>query len=124
MEVSPNTSLLGVHMIDSVHAWAVGYNGVVYIRSARLNTALKEKPSLANEFSLYPNPTNGKISIQNLSNQPLTISIFNLNGSRLFDMPYKSQTKLDLDLSHLPKGVYLIKIRSKFEVRCKRLIIQ
>lgn len=60
-------------------------------------------------FSIYPNPTNGKIWVQYLGiNNNILIDVFNVQGTLLKSLPLPESNELDLsDLSH---GVYYIRI--------------
>lgn len=75
-------------------------------------------------FNVFPNPSNGTFNI-NFSKQPTTnkrIELFNVLGQSV----YKSKTKqkhLQLNLSHLQKGIYLIKIEDNNTSTVKKLII-
>jgi len=63
-------------------------------------------------LKIYPNPTNGNITISNIENTKLkTIEVYSVLG-KLVKQVYVSQnpSKLNLDLSQLNKGVYLMKI--------------
>lgn len=61
-------------------------------------------------FSIYPNPTSGIVSIQ--SDQAVKrIGIYSLNGQSLIQQDISSNTKTsDIDLSDLDQGIYLLKI--------------
>ncbi len=55
---------------------------------------------------IYPNPTNGQINIEGIEGQA-TVSVFNLNQQLLVEQELNSQV---FDISHLAKGIYLLKI--------------
>lgn len=72
----------------------------------------KEIESLNVKHTIYPNPTNGKVTIQlsgkdyNLTN---SINIYSVNGSLVkrinIDAP---SNKMELDISNMPSGAYFI----------------
>ncbi|TWO34337.1 T9SS type A sorting domain-containing protein [Seonamhaeicola sediminis] len=87
-----------------------------------LNTSNNE----LNNISFYPNPANHLVSISNPQNIELkSIEIYSVLGklSKTFYMEY--QKALDLDLSDLKSGIYLIKFNevNGFS-RIQKLIIQ
>jgi uncharacterized repeat protein (TIGR03803 family) len=79
-----------------------------------------------NELSIYPNPANDKITIavngeiQGTSN----ICIFSSKGERVIDNIPCNQYKTEIDVSMLPKGIYLVKIQSDKGVEVEKLVIQ
>ncbi|GAA4898018.1 hypothetical protein GCM10023311_23500 [Flaviramulus aquimarinus] len=63
---------------------------------------------------IYPNPTNGLATISNIKNNELnTIEIFNILGRLVKEIPVKQGlTKIDMDLTSLNKGVYLVNLKA------------
>lgn len=83
-------------------------------------TSLKE--NYKNDIIVYPNPTNGLITVS--SNQPFKLNIFNLLGEEVYFNEFKNDS-YQVDLSNLNNVIYLMKLdleNSKTETR--RLIIQ
>jgi hypothetical protein len=69
----------------------------------------------AGDIILYPNPGNGKITleIRNNSAQRLRVSVLTLSGQMVYNKELISgggDTPFGLDLSFLPKGSYLMRI--------------
>ncbi|MDW8332456.1 MAG: choice-of-anchor D domain-containing protein [Cyclobacteriaceae bacterium] len=61
-------------------------------------------------ISLYPNPSNGYITLENI-NQPITLYVLNALGETQAEFQIEdSQT---LDLSNLSKGVYFLHLRNQ-----------
>ena len=78
-----------------------------------------------NSFSLYPNPTNGLVTIL-LSENPVnswSVRITDLAGKLLSQSLEKGAT-LNLDLSFYDSGIYLIEINVNGMVRIEKVIIQ
>lgn len=68
-------------------------------------------------FKIYPNPTSGLLTIQGLHSEfgeQNTIEVYDINGKTLLSSEYKTQ----LNVQHLDKGIYFIKI-SGVEQRVK-----
>jgi hypothetical protein len=79
------------------------------------------------KIRIYPNPTTGIISIysgQQVEN--LKVTLFNAQGSMVFDHFIKSTTHLSetLNLGNLPKGVYLVTITGDNTLEQQKLIIR
>jgi ligand-binding sensor domain-containing protein len=93
-------------------------NGIVY-----LNTPEYLKPTQSNEFNLFPNPTNGKFTIE-LSNYSKNqqIEIYNLSGQLIKSL--KTTTpKVQIDLSAFPKGLYFIRVKNGKTVLSKKVVL-
>jgi hypothetical protein len=66
--------------------------------------------SIVTAVSLYPNPTNGQVFLKGVNLAPVTIySLVGQNVSALVTTVQAGQNLVQLDLSKLPKGFYLIK---------------
>ena len=80
------------------------------------NVGLEE--SVIRNIKLFPNPTTGILNIESKSTI-LGISIYDLVGREVLD----KKTKLNsVDLSTLPKGVYLVKIKTEQGEVVKRVV--
>jgi hypothetical protein len=81
--------------------------------------------SMVDRFLMYPNPTNSSITIE-LPTRPsknTTLSISNTNGQQLITQPItKPQT--EIDISHLPVGIYIIKVSDDKDVMVQKVIKQ
>ena len=106
--------------------------GTVYIDDINvydpqvLNIAYRSAPEL--DFSIYPNPSSGRISLE-LSEELLpieSISVRDLSGRVVFrESPtYKSKTSFDLNLGSLSKGIYLVEIKNPIGVSAKKVMIE
>jgi hypothetical protein len=61
------------------------------------------------DISIYPNPFQNQISLEGLE-EDSQISLLDLNG-RIVGQ-YTASDKIELNLAHLPKGIYLLEIKS------------
>jgi hypothetical protein len=66
------------------------------------------------KISIYPNPTNGVLFIENLNeNKNYQFTIYDLLGKRVFEQNVKNTfSGQKLDLSALSEGAYLLEVRS------------
>jgi PKD repeat protein len=74
----------------------------------------------ANVFSMYPNPTNGEVTIK--TQAYATIQLINIVGEIVWTS--NVQKTVDLDFSHLSKGSYFVKVNTNGKIETKKLIIQ
>jgi len=72
-------------------------------------------------FSMYPNPTTGRINIQMNTFGNYELRINSLNGKIMKNTMIEG-TSFELDLSSLEEGVYFISVKSKEFVKVKKLI--
>lgn len=57
---------------------------------------------------VYPNPTKGMLTIENIPSTVKHLEIFNSTGQMMLQQNV-NQTKIDIDLSGFPNGVYFVK---------------
>ncbi|XMO86900.1 spondin domain-containing protein [Algibacter sp. AS12] len=76
------------------------------------STLSSTQKALPENIKLYPNPSEGKITISNIQNSEInTVKIYSVLGSVIQDVTVKnSPSKIDFDLSNLKKGIYLIRV--------------
>lgn len=81
-------------------------------------------------WDIFPNPSNGKLNIiVNAENYyGLELSIYDCVGKKVYNIQNKNQyiyhaEKLELDISHLPKGMYLVKLKNENQESVKKLIL-
>jgi len=78
-----------------------------------------------NNIMIYPNPTNSTFNIKLNTKTPLEtqISIFSINGSKIFEKQFYQTNEIRINNLHLEKGVYFMKIKTDEFVKAKKLII-
>lgn len=85
-------------------------------------TAVRNTPSL--EVQLYPNPTTGPVNVQLAGNAKLSVTLFNVSGHRLQQLPFAQA--VPLDLTAYPPGVYILQLEdTESGARAvRRLVVQ
>jgi hypothetical protein len=78
---------------------------------------INELQVTSNELRVFPNPTNGQLKIENGELKIDNVEIFDVMG-RLYDVETLRATSLQstpatLDISHLPAGVYFLRIECR-----------
>jgi hypothetical protein len=71
-----------------------------------------------NKPILYPNPTGGILNIEN--KELIKILIYDITGKKIKELIPQSQ----IDLSNIPKGVYLIKLISEEGIFMEKIIVK
>jgi PKD repeat protein len=85
------------------------------------------KDELNNQIKLYPNPNNGTFSLEipGVFTQNCSLEIQDMVGKTVAKPQLKAvQSKNPLDLTSLPKGIYLLKIYNSEVSAIKKIIIE
>jgi len=80
-----------------------------------------KKPTNTPNLKLYPNPTTGIVTLTT-SNDAEGITITNSIGQLVYTSI--AQPKMELNLSHLAKGVYMVQVQGNKGVTTQRSVIQ
>ena len=85
-----------------------------------------EENLLKNETSLYPNPNNGKFVLNYIGTEALTkLTVIDNIGKTIQTLSFEGYSaNHSIDLVHLAKGVYFVKIQTNNAVATKRVVIK
>jgi plastocyanin len=77
------------------------------------------------DFRIYPNPSSGHITLnlEKISGKKLALKIVNLEGKNVFEESYALTGTLNLDLSHLSRGTYLMILNTENRQYSQRLLL-
>ncbi|MCK5855874.1 MAG: T9SS type A sorting domain-containing protein [Bacteroidales bacterium] len=117
---APATGSGGVTFYASLNA-ADGNNAtsgdVIYNTNYTYNEDLSigmNSEGLANSFNIFPNPANNVLSIETSSIQYYDIKILDLTGKLIISDQFNGGLEsVDINISDLPKGSYIIQIQNK-----------
>ncbi|MCB0451575.1 MAG: T9SS-dependent M36 family metallopeptidase [Aequorivita sp.] len=77
-----------------------------------------------NNFIIYPNPSNGELSIKSrVDVGEATISIFDINGRKVFNQTIELHQNATINASGLTSGIYLMQIEGAARTQTTKLII-
>jgi hypothetical protein len=85
------------------------------------DVGIRENISFSN-VKIIPNPSTGKINIATGLSSTYHLAIYSMQGIKVFEK--ESFTDGMLDISNLPKGMYILKIATKNESIAKKIVIQ
>lgn len=75
-------------------------------------------------ITIYPNPTSSQVSIVFPAEQPsIVLDIYTITGKKIFSTTSISSNKFLLETSHLPPGVYLLRIGNNENFVTKKLVV-
>ncbi len=73
------------------------------------NVAVKDVYNIEfNFFSIYPNPTNGAVTVEGKDIEK--VAVCNVVGQVVYEQAYKKADKVTVNISHLPPGVYVVRV--------------
>jgi hypothetical protein len=73
-------------------------------------------------ISIYPNPTTGELQITNYKLQITNVEVFDIYGQNLYSSSCPPVHSSTINISHLPAGIYFVKITTKEGVTTKKII--
>jgi hypothetical protein len=73
------------------------------------------------KLNIYPNPSDGIINIDIENSNNAIMEIYDVNGMLLYSRQLKSKSE-KTDISDLPKGVYMVKVKQDNSVDVRRVV--
>ena len=86
------------------------------------NSIIEDKLNL--KFKIFPNPSNGYITVQNQNDKSYNISVQNIYGQEIYFEKNINSYEKQFDLSNFSRGVYTIKVYDEQHTFIDKLIIQ
>lgn len=74
-------------------------------------TSIEEKNALSNVISVYPNPFNNQVNINNETNVNLDITILDITG-KIVSSEKSNEKLISMNTNELAQGVYIVNIKS------------
>ena len=124
-QTSGTTNFLSsVYFTDPNTGYVVGSSGTILKTNNGGVTFIEETGSLEPTFSIYPNPANDKITIAYDRKLPeeTIISIFNIKGEKIMHDKFQNQNMIEMDVSMLAKGIYLVKIQTQAGIEVSKFV--
>ena len=122
--VGANDSIYIASLYGDYYVTVSDTNGC-FADSYFINYSLLSLENYNLNIRIYPNPTNGNITIESKENIN-SISVFNTYGNQLYSVDNNLYTtkKINIDLSKFAKGVYFVKININNRIINERIILQ
>ena len=118
--------LHSIYFTNDTTGYIVGDGGIILKTTNGGKSFINEYPLPESSFTLYPNPANNKITIANNINliYESIIYIYDIRGKLMISNTLNNQNSIEIDISSLSKGIYMIKIRTEKGIAIKKLVIQ
>ena len=81
---------------------------------------------IESDVSVYPNPTTGIVNfgLKKVKDQPVNITIFNMNGQEIHTIETKGENKVAINLENEKAGTYIARINTGEGLYTREIIIQ
>ena len=96
------------------------------VHSFRVGNTSSMTQNSQENFHIFPSITNGKVHIQKPSTTTefVAISVLNSKGQEVFKKSWQDYSKQTvIDLSHLAKGIYIVKLQNNQLLQTEKIII-
>ncbi len=88
-------------------------NGIIY---KIIDSSLATNQFVSNSFKIYPNPSKNEVYIEKTDGDfPIEITIFDINGKKLWNQKAEDILKNTINTSFLTSGLYLMNIKTNQE---------
>lgn len=116
------TSCFGPFGTGGAVNWYNGYTFAPHVRANFDPSLAIENVSMLDGVSVYPNPSEGIITISNDNNVENTITVFDITGKKVASKV--ASTSTTVDLSAMGTGVYMVEVANVNGKKSERVIIK
>ncbi len=123
-KIEIDTPTAGLYTITVSHKGSlVSGNQTYSLIVSGIDQTLSNQTIANAEFAIYPNPSNGLFTIATEGFDNKTLEIFDIQGRNVFLTALISNLN-DINVSYLPKGVYMARLIAGDQVTTKKIVIQ
>jgi hypothetical protein len=104
--------------------FSTGINGTYYFGKEQ---SLSVSDNQFNVFGVYPNPSNGEVTISLSTNKDVNVSLFDIRGRKVYGNLHSNTSDSfteKVDFSSMASGVYMLEVQSGAKKAIKKLVIQ
>jgi hypothetical protein len=115
--------------IDPLEQYCFQDEIIIVVKNEEMQAAEPELIPVRNEkfFKVYPNPNTGVFSLELNESQAassITVEIYGMLGERLLSQELSGASLYRLDMSAMPRGMYILRVLKGQEVEVQRIIKQ
>ena len=128
-KITFDANLMNLHLLDgSVYGWNVSTIGDYQYNESSLNVQEWLNSANAWEVVIFPNPTSTNLNLRyNLpKDDEITIALFDMQGKLILQkslgIQVSGEQKQTLDVSNLPEGSYVCRIKGQHQTVTKTII--
>ena len=127
-EFDPSIAGSGSHTINYTYTDATSSCQATASTSINVEICTGIEDELLETFSLYPNPSNGHVTIDGLvnTNEIVSVAVYDKLGKVVYQtQAIGKKLGQGIDLGNLTKGIYFVKLKSeKVEYQLQKVVIQ
>ena len=115
----------GYFFTDQDHGWLAGWHGLIEAYTSVGVGVPGPGSSHEQDPVVFPNPADKSITIASNCRLPVEtiISVFNMKGEQVIQGKFHNQNPVEMDVSMLAKGIYLVNIQTRDGIESKKLVI-
>lgn len=100
------------------------WNTITEIEFYKTKTLAVNNTDLADEITMYPNPTDSQLNIK-IGNRTISkVQLFNVNGRMVLETKIENQkSEINMDLSKLAKGTYFVLISDNNNAKTSKTVL-
>lgn len=109
------TSDGGYAMLGHTQSFGAGNFDFYFVKADSAGNVTSINDISKDEFSLYPNPTSGKLKIRNAELKIQNINIYNLLGEKVFVQKVESvnpSSEIEINVSSFTNGIYFLQLQA------------
>ena len=110
-----------VFYVRSLQSISSDYD-VFYDNMMLYETATASVEEFSNYFNMYPNPVNDVLTIQSKNIEVSKVEIYNTIGQRVLEQD--GLVKNTINVSSLPKGIYVLKLNSDSKSYSTKIVVE
>lgn len=117
---------MGITLGPDGHIWFVDQDENELVRVDPTNTVAINDLDLSKSLTVYPNPSNGNFQIlfdNNLTHSDLLVNVINTLGEIVYSTYKNEGTVLQIDISSVSSGTYILNLISDKEIISKNILI-
>lgn len=121
--LTPDKLTAGIHYYVCAPHAEFGMRGTITVLDP---TGIAET-KLKDGISLYPNPSKGnfQLKLDNSSAKKLDLGIYTVKGEKVYSQPdIQQQNSINIEISDLPKGVYIVRLYGSNESYFRKIVVQ
>ncbi|WP_430612595.1 T9SS type A sorting domain-containing protein [Flavobacterium sp. JP2137] len=108
---------------DQVESTTLYDNYVVSAVTDGVPPVVSVDSPVSNKFNLFPNPVGDVLTISNNDGIEVTqISVFDINGRKVFTQNFNRESEIQVNLTDLASGVYVLNMNTNQGTAVKKLI--
>lgn len=112
--------------VNDTIGYTIGNNGTILKTTNGGVGFIDNNRIFESVIKIFPNPSSGKIIISTKGNTTgkMMVSIINILGEQVYFNYFYNQNSLEIDISSLTKGIYLVKVQTDHGNGVKKLVLE